>query len=71
MTNKIVTPQQVDLENRKNRFLREVDKLGVKYKITVMPKLAYTPEGVIPVLSIQDRIPTLNPLQAPKTDEKT
>ena len=71
MTNKIVTPQQVDLENRKNKFLREVDKLGVKYKITVRPKLAYTPEGVIPVLSIQDRIPTLNPLQAPKTDEKT
>lgn len=71
MTNKIVTPQQVDLENRKNKFLKEVDKLGMRYRIQVVPKLAYTENGVIPVLSIQDRIPTLNPLQAPKSDEKT
>jgi hypothetical protein len=70
MTDKIVTPQQVDLENRKNKFVREVDKLGLKYQITVMPKLAYTPEGVIPVLAIQDRVPTLNPLKPPTTNEK-
>lgn len=70
MTDKIVTPQQVDLQNRKNKFMIEVDKLGAKYRINVIPKLMYSPEGIIPVLSVEDRIPTVQPPTSPQSNEK-
>ena len=66
MVNKIITPNQGlgakapvsptdPFEKRKEAFAEEVDKIGNRYLIGIVPKLVVTRDGIAPVLTFVDR----------------
>ena len=63
----IVTTEDA-YDKRKEAFIREVDKAGDSYLIGIAPRLAYTNEGVLPVLAFIDR--KANPQAPEKTQKK-
>ena len=42
-------------EKRKDAFVKEVDVVGNKYMVGIVPKITVTSDGIIPVLTFKDR----------------
>ena len=75
---KIIKPQSLgakepvtensSYEERKEAFIKEVDKIGDAYKIGITPKVSVSNDGILPALVFIDRKPKP---QAPVSDSKT
>jgi len=55
---KLVKPNEIlgnSFENRKAAFIGEVDKIGDKHMIAIVPRLAFRTDGILPIFTFLDK----------------
>lgn len=78
---KIITPKDTlgaqplvtmddEFEKRKEAFHSRVNSIGDDYGVGLVPKLAYTQDGILPVLTFIDRKPSSEDPEKPAKPKK-